>query len=264
MTSSTNRRHVASPWRWAVGGALSGLLAGLLVFAPAQWLAAALGQVSAGRLLLANARGTVWDGTAQLMLTGGAGSHDAAALPGAVHWQLRLGMGELLVSVRATCCTPQPLRLQLRPRWGGVTLVLADGQSAWPARLLTGLGTPWNTVQPAGQLALSSQGLQLDLIDRRLAIAGQARLDALDLSSRLSTLRPLGSYSLTLRGGTDPELELETLRGSLLLSGRGRWVGSRLHFDGEARAAPEREEALSNLLNIIGRRNGAQSIISLG
>ena len=32
----------------------------------------------------------------------------------------------------------------------------------------------------------------------------------------------------------------------------------------EASAAPEREGALANLLNIIGRRNGARSLITLG
>ena len=37
-----------------------------------------------------------------------------------------------------------------------------------------------------------------------------------------------------------------------------------VRFAGEASAAPEREAALSNLLNIIGRRNGARSIITVG
>jgi general secretion pathway protein N len=37
-----------------------------------------------------------------------------------------------------------------------------------------------------------------------------------------------------------------------------------LQFSGVASAAPDREAALSNLLNIIGRRNGARSIITIG
>jgi general secretion pathway protein N len=37
-----------------------------------------------------------------------------------------------------------------------------------------------------------------------------------------------------------------------------------LKFTGEARAAPGFEPALNNLLNIIGRRNGAASVISIG
>ncbi|MCY1531269.1 hypothetical protein D9M68_664890 [compost metagenome] len=42
------------------------------------------------------------------------------------------------------------------------------------------------------------------------------------------------------------------------------WSGTALRFNGEASAAPGREDALSNLLNIIGRRDGARSIITLG
>ena len=60
------------------------------------------------------------------------------------------------------------------------------------------------------------------------------------------------------------EFLLQTLQGDLQLSGSGQWVGQRLRFSGEASAAPEREGALSNLLNIIGRRNGARSLITLG
>ena len=61
------------------------------------------------------------------------------------------------------------------------------------------------------------------------------------------------------------ELALETLPGSSLqLTGTGQWVGSRLRFTGEARTAPQHANALNNLLNIIGRRSGDRSLISLG
>jgi len=50
----------------------------------------------------------------------------------------------------------------------------------------------------------------------------------------------------------------------LLLSGQGQWQGTRLQFRGEASAVPEHAAALSNLLNIIGRRQGARSLLSLG
>jgi general secretion pathway protein N len=84
------------------------------------------------------------------------------------------------------------------------------------------------------------------------------------MSSRLSTLRPMGSYRLVVQGGDVPTLTLSTLEGALQLSGTGQWVGQRLRFTGEATATPEREAALSNLLNIIGRRSGARSIITVG
>ena len=74
----------------------------------------------------------------------------------------------------------------------------------------------------------------------------------------------MGSYRLTLLGGAASTLELNTLEGSLRLTGQGQWVGQRLRFEGEASATPESVDALSNLLNIIGRRKDATSIIKVG
>lgn len=263
------RRHAPggaarAPWGWALAGALVGGSGALLAALPAQWLAAGLASASGGQLQLAAARGTVWNGSAQLLLTGGAASQSSAALPGRVHWRLRPGVAGLNTHIEADCCTASPLQLQVQPRWGGVRLQLSDGQSRWPAAVLAGLGTPWNTLQLQGQLALRTQGLVVESVRGRVVLHGSAELDALGVSSRLSTLRPMGSYRLALAGGQAPTLRLSTLSGALELSGSGRWVGERLRFAGEARAAPGREPALSNLLNIIGRRSGARSLISLG
>jgi general secretion pathway protein N len=74
----------------------------------------------------------------------------------------------------------------------------------------------------------------------------------------------MGSYRFSLSGGPSTTLALSTLQGSLLLSGGGQWVGGKLRFDGEASAVPEHLAALSNLLNIIGRRDGARAIIKVG
>ena len=251
-------------WGWAAAGTLGGILLAALWFAPAAWLASAVAQASGGHVQLAAPRGTLWSGSASLVLTGGAGSTDAAALPGRVAWRARPAWSGLHVTLDAACCTPQPLALEVRPGWGGARLVLADGESRWPAAVLAGLGTPWNTLQPEGSLQLFTQGLSVEWIEGRVQVAGGARLEARAVSSRLSTLRPMGSYRITLTGGTTSTLQLDTLEGSLQLSGSGRWVGSRLRFEGVATAAPEREAALSNLLNIIGRRNGARSVITVG
>ncbi len=254
-----------SAWGWALAGALLGALPALAVFAPAQWLASGVQRASGDQVQLAQARGTVWNGSAQLVLTGGQNSQDAVALPGRLNWQLRpTWSGGAHALVRAACCTPEPLRVRVQPHWGGVRVALADGNSQWPAALLTGLGTPWNTLQLQGQLALHTEGLSAEWASGRMVLAGQLQLDALALSTRLSTLRPMGSYRLLLQGGAAPTLQLTTLDGALQMHGSGQWVGQRLRFEGEARAAPEREAALSNLLNIIGRRQGARSLITLG
>lgn len=252
------------PWAWGVAGALLGLLVALVAFAPARWLAAGIDRATRGQVLLADTRGTVWDGSAQLVLTGGIGSTDAAALPGRISWELDPRWYGAAARVRADCCTSRPLDVRARLRWGGVALQVGDGVSQWPASVTAGLGTPWNTLQFDGDLRLTTQGLSVEWVEGRPVIAGRAELVALRVASRLSTLRPMGSYRITLQGGTPASLRVETLEGSLQLSGTGQWVGPRLRFRGEASAAPDREAALANLLNIIGRRSGARSLISIG
>jgi len=256
-----------TPWAWAIGGACLGLATSLALFAPARWLASGLAAATENRVRLQEPRGTVWNGSAQLVLTGGEGSRDAMALPERLGWQIRPGLTGASVALQAQCCMPQPWRLDLQPRWTGARVLLADGSSRWPASMLTGLGTPWNTVQPEGTLTLSTRGLTVEWLSGRMLVDGRLVLEANDLSSRLTTLKPMGSYRLTLAGtaGDAPvSLQLETLSGSLTLTGSGQWVGSRLRFDGVASAAPDRVDALSNLLNILGRRDGTRAIMKLG
>jgi general secretion pathway protein N len=252
--------------RWGLAGAISGLLIGLGVFAPASWLASALGHFSHGQVQLVEARGTVWNGSARLLLTGGSASQDARLLPGRLGWTLRPGLANWRLRIDAECCTPQGLLADVVPGWRTWRIDVALADSRWPAAVLTGLGAPWNTLQPRGQLRVRTQGLSLEWSEGRMQVQGEATIDALDLSSGLSTLRPIGSYRLQLRGAglsNPPQLVLETLQGSLKLSGRGQWNGARWNFRGEARAAPEQELVLGNLLNIVGRRQGARSDIAL-
>jgi len=253
-----------SPRGWAVAGALLGLLASATLWAPASWVAQAVQSATQGQVQLQEPRGTVWNGSARLVLTGGADSHDRAVLPTRLQWQLHPQWTGARISMQSDCCTAAPMTAQLRASPGGVSVLVDDSQLRLPAELLAGLGTPWNTVALQGQLRLYTMGLQLHYRAGRLHSQGRTRLEALAVSSRLSLLRPLGSYRLDLDGGDNTRLTLSTLGGDLQLSGEGQWVGSRLHFRGEASASPEREAALSNLLNILGRRQGARSIITFG
>ena len=83
-----------------------------------------------------------------------------------------------------------------------------------------------------------------------------------------ATLDELGSYLVVLEGdasrGESASLQLSTLRGALRLTGSGEWSAARLRFSGQASAAAGSEDVLNNLLNIIGRRQGAVSVISIG
>ena len=258
--SSLRRDAVRPVWRWAVKGMLLGLVVAFLAFAPGTWWAALLHRASSGKVQFIEVRGTVWTGSARLLLTGGAGSRDNAVLPGRVDWQLRPGWLVLKTRINADCCLTTPLQGRLAPRWGGASLQITDGVLQLPATVLAGLGAPWNTAQLEGNLRLITQKFSVQWFGRRMTFAGRAELTALAVSSRLSAVKPLGSYRLTLTDGHPATLLLATLEGPLQLS--GGWVKSRLRFEGVASAAAENEAELGQLLSLIGRREGARSIIT--
>lgn len=255
-------------WRLAVWGALLGTGLAMTVWAPAHWLAWGLHRASEGRVQWLNPRGTVWKGSAQLLLSAGTGMPDAQALPGRLHWTLAPTWTGVRVGWHADCCMAQATTLTLQPGRDSLKLQVSDHTSVWPAALLTGLGAPWNTLQADGQLQLSTRSVLLHWAQGRLSLQGQAELHVQNLSLSLSPIKPIGSYRLHLSGtpeGTPtPGLLLSTLQGPLMLSGQGQWVGERLRFTGEASAQEGHEPAFDNLLNILGRRQGTRSLLSLG
>jgi general secretion pathway protein N len=267
-SSANAASAVRAPWFFALLGAFLGLSLALFVWAPARWLAWGVAEASQGQVQWLNPRGTVWQGSAQLLLSGGAGSRHPQALPGRLHWTLSPAWSGLRLGWRADCCMTQAASLQAAVGWNTLLLQASDHQSSWPAALLSGLGAPWNTLQAEGQLQLRTEALQLHWAQGRLQMQGLLELSLQGMSSRLSPVKPMGSYRVALTGtpeGTPtPSLTLSTLQGPLLLSGQGQWVGQRLRFTGEASAAEGQEAAFDNLLNILGRRQGARSLLSLG
>jgi general secretion pathway protein N len=259
----------SAPWAWALGGVLLGLLAGALVFAPARWLATAL-VWSDSPLQLHNAEGTVWSGSGQPAFR--SDRQGGTALPGRLAWTLRPawlpGGPALRTEWRMDCCLSQPWAWRIQTDLHSVQVRPDDLDSTdalrIPAAVLSGLGAPWNTLQPQGQMELSTRGLDLRIGQQGLQLQGALQLDAQSVATSLSTLRPVGSYRLTIEGGARPALTLSTLTGALQLRGTGTFYNQGLVFDGEATAQEGREDALSNLLNIIGQRQGARSLIHLG
>jgi len=261
-------RHPDSPqldtsgMRWGVG---LGVLAGLLAFAPARWLADGVDAASRGRVQLRDAQGTVWRGNAQWVLTSGAGGQDAMALPTRLHWRLLPQWdASLVLQLQVAGSTPAAVELALTPSGSGLQLKLTSAHSVWPAQWLAGLGAPWNTMGLTGQMHLRSQGLQWTWHGQGGQLSGQAQLEMKHMASALSTIQPLGTYTFQLQGGEAPTVQLSTQEGKLRLQGTGVWRPQGFRFEGLARSESDNDSALRTLLGVLGQRSGNTTVLRWG
>lgn len=234
------------------------------VFLPATWMAALVERQTGGRLTLGDAQGTLWRGSA--FIGGAAGGNSAVTplLPGRFRWTVSplalFGMVDLQLENSEALAQPVSFKGGWR-QWR-----LSPSALLLPAEGLSGLGAPLNTVAPSGTMRLSWTSLELALVDHNVAVNGRTTLEMSDMASRLSTIRPLGSYALALDWrGQQAQLTLSSVKGPLLLSGTGSLNQGRLQFSGQAEAAAGYEESLANLLNLLGQRraNSDKNIIAL-
>jgi general secretion pathway protein N len=225
----------------------------VLVFCPAAWLSYAIEQQTGGRLTLGDAQGTLWRGSAFI---GGAPDKEEPVtplLPGRFSW--RLSPMLLIGQVDAEFENPSALSQTLKVTGSWSQWQVGPAAIELPAERLSGLGTPFNTIQLSGQMQLSWGPLLLVREGANTAISGTMSLDLNDIGSRLSPIKPLGAYKLTMVwSGQEAQLDLKTVNGPMLLSGTGTLVNEKLHFSGKAEAEVGQEQKLANLLNLLGQR----------
>lgn len=244
--------------------------------APANWLALQLAERTHGVLLLADAQGTVWTGSAVLAV--GAPRLDAAgddatadpdagssrlALPGRITWTLEIdrSLAPVLHLTHDGMLLPEPLVARLKD--GGLTL--DPGAATLPASVLRLAGAPLNTLLPDGRCELRWNGLRFD---RTGAPVGDGTLRIASFAIAISPVRPLGDYAVTwTSGAAGLTWRLATERGPLDLQGEGGSDGQRQRARVTVRIARDAPVAtatqLRPLLDLLGRR-GDEAIIQTG
>ena len=274
------RRAPRAPWGagWIAASVALGLLAAaavLLVTAPASVADWALARATLGRVRLADARGSVWNGSGRLVLadaaagpadgplTGAAPELRALAgvvLPGVFSWRvsawpLLVGMLDARIEHDSM---KQPVLLSGRPG----ELRVSAGALSLPPVALDRLGSPWNTIRPTGSLKVSWENVTL----RSGRFDGKASIELAEAGSALTPVRPLGAYRIDIVGsGAQAQVRMDTLSGPLRLQGSGTWEAkSGLRFTAEAQADEPERLRLQPLLGLLGRREGDRTIIKIG
>lgn len=243
-----------------------GLLVALVGFAPASLADAVVRRSTDGRLALAEAEGTIWRGSARLVLVDindrrdGRQTLAGVAVPGRMRWQVRvlpLMVGMLQATVRLDGMSED---IAIDGSVGEIRV--GRGELRLPSVDLGRLGSPWNTIRPSGALAVRWEGLTL----RPGFFDGRANIEMRDMASALTPVRPLGSYLIGVQGdGGQARLDIQTLQGPLKLEGSGTWTNSRgVQFRALASAEPEERDRLRPLLGLIGQRQGEKTLIKIG
>jgi general secretion pathway protein N len=248
---------------WLAAVALT-VTATVLAFLPASWLGPLVEGQTGGRLTLGDAQGTLWRGSAFIGGAPGEGGAVTPLLPGRFAWRLSplVLLGRVDLRLENALALSQPVNV--RGSWS--QWEVSPAALKLPADRLAGLGAPLNTLAPSGQMELSWTTLGLERMGQAVAVKGRTVLAMTDMGSRMAPIKPLGSYELAFDWhGQAANMSLNTVRGALVLDGKGALNQGRLQFSGTARAADGYEDTLGNLLNLLGQRRmvNGKNIIAL-
>ncbi|MFM0181658.1 type II secretion system protein N [Paraburkholderia aspalathi] len=253
MTYWMRRLRVALPW---LAVALLANAVVMLTLLPAAWITPQFGRQTHGHVNLVNPTGSLWHGSATLMLAAGSDMSAATLLPGRIEWRTAfwpLFTGRVRMTMRHSEAMPDPITVDATLRSATIT----PGALAVPASLLSGLGAPFNTLDLQGDVRLAWS----DWRSFNQEAFGQLTVTLNDVSSRVSLVKPLGSYRLLFQAqGVSSTLDLTTLKGPLMLTGNGTVSAVSTSFRGTASAAPEARENLAGLLNLLGRPSGPDTV----
>lgn len=257
-------RGLSRALMWAAAALLSVLIT-MSAFLPAAWLAPLLESRTGGRLTLGDVQGSWWHGSAFIGAAPSGKDAVAALLPGRFVWHLSPLI--LLGRVQATLENAEVLSgvVSIRGSWSAWTI--SPSSMALPAERLAALGAPLNTLQPSGKMRLGWQQMTLARSSGGgVDLNGVMTLDMIAMASRLSPVKPLGSYRMRLDWqGRQARLTLLTLGGAMLLNGSGKLQDGHLQFSGTAEAAAGQEEKLATLLSLLGqqRQMNGRNVIGL-
>lgn len=233
-------------------------LAFLVAGAPAAWLATTLTRATRGALTFADARGTLWHGSAKIAVNA---NRAVAADLGRVAWRVN-PLALLLLQLRVDLSATGPVKAR------GVLVVTPSSYSVRDldayaaADVIPRLAPQLGWLGPSGTLRI--QGKEVSF--KRGDVRGGADVEWTQAAVATVPVNPLGDYRMNLAGaGRALTFDVATLRGTLQVAGKGGWdFGSgRVRFRGQASAAGN-TSALTPMLNLLGPdRGGGRHDISI-
>lgn len=226
-------------------------LAGALSALPASWLSWPVARLSDRHWDVSEAKGTLWNGSAQLVYLGPSGEVQTMS-PLAWQWQPRALLSGLLAWHVDSAGQPGLVQLGFgKQEVRGLAVSL-------PVAALANLSKTWQAARLGGELQLNIP----QLARQGQTISGNAQVLWRGASTPLTTALPFGSYQLDLSGTPQGlSLSLSTLEGPLMLNGQGSWpANGAFNMAGTADSPPDKYDALKPLMLMLGQPSGPTSV----
>ena len=237
---------------------------------PISWVSGSLASKTGCRVMLQQPIGTIWQGSAALAFsepnaTEG-GCRDPMSVTERFHWATSCKLFSLSCNTELQF---PALEQAQQIRWSLGKTQIAANEIKLPANVLEGLGNPWSTLRPRGELGARWTDINLagpignymPFGASNTPSSGVIRIIISNLTSPISPVKPLGGYEISANiADTGMNWTLSTTSGPLLLKGQGEFSnkgGSKdMQFSGEANASPESQESLIGLLSLLGKKEG--------
>ena len=126
----------------------------------------------------------------------GRGRGGDALAAGTLRWRLSplVLFGHVSLQLENPLALSQPVRVE--GSWS--QWQVSPAELMLPAEGLSGLGAPLNTLAPSGVMRLSWTTLELVRQQQTVAVNGRTVLVMNDMGSRMTPIKPLGSYELVM------------------------------------------------------------------
>jgi general secretion pathway protein N len=237
-------------WSLLAAGALIYLLL-LVAMAPATLFDAIFRDLSAGKLRLAEARGTVWSGAGQITLVDPVRK---SGLSKPLSWHFvpaSILLGHLVCEL-----TPDSSKPRIVARIYPNRIEIGEADVTAPAALLGILVPKLGPFGLGGELQLRTTGL---VFGNGNPIKGLASIRWRAASSVHTPVSPLGDYEFVFENqGNAAAMRLRTLEGPLQLDGNGSWhSGTRPVFAATARVPSQYQERLEPFMRMFAAERGA-------
>jgi len=233
---------------------------------PVTWIGGVLANQSACRVILHQPTGTIWQGSAALAFSepnaSSGGCREPLSVTERFHWLSSCKLASLSCTTELQFAALEQTQLI---NWSLTKTQILANEIKLPANILEGLGNPWSTLRPRGELG--ARWTDINLVNfggseaGNTSASGVIRIIISRLTSPISPVKPLGGYEISANIGQDGvNWTLSTTSGPLLLKGQGDFsnqAGNKgMHFSGEANASPEAQESLIGLLSLLGKKEG--------